>query len=103
MFNIYSFSSAVTKLLLSAFLAGGEGEVIEENGYKVLRDNDPNTTTIKAVVLSEDSEYLYLNNYYDESDHLALANDGTYKLDDVVYVTFEGEDVVEVNKSNPFQ
>lgn len=78
--------------------------IVEENGFKVLEDNNEKTTTIVAQIEDNDSDgdgYVSALNVYDDRDEVAIHKE-SYKKGDVVLITFEGDDVVSVgfNKDN---
>lgn len=79
--------------------------IVEENGWQVVQDNDPNTSTIIATVTSGDTDgdgYVLATNKYDADDIVAINKEDLEVDDEVaitlVQITFEQDDVVKVVK-----
>ncbi|MEI2465024.1 hypothetical protein [Niallia taxi] len=73
-----------------------EPTIITENGYKVIKDNDPERQTIIATVISKTSDsklYTAVNNY-DSSDTIVI--DGKFSKGDKVMITFFHDDIEKV-------
>lgn len=116
---ILAIMAIVTALYIGAvvngaieILSNGEGravasakqvEIVEEKGWKVVKDNDPNTSTVIATVTSGDADedgYITVTNIFDENDTIAIHKDELTGLTigDEVTVTFEQDDVIMVKR-----
>lgn len=80
-----------------------EPKIVTENGYKVIKDNDPDRQTVIATVISKtnDGEFYTAVNNYDSNDTIVI--DGNYAKGDKVMITFfhydiESVKIIERNK-----
>lgn len=73
-------------------------DVVKENGYMVLEDNSKSDSTIVAKITgTEGKDYNNAVNVYDKKDTIVL--DKGFKKGDIVLITFNGDDVVKVEKN----
>ena len=75
--------------------------IVEENGYMVMADNTPDTSTIVAIVEDNDSDgdsYVTAVNRYDKADEVAIIDMGLQKGDEVL-ITFLNDEVIKVQKN----
>jgi len=73
-----------------------EPDIITENEFKVVKDNDSERQTIIATVISktnDDKHFTAVNNY-DSSDTILI--DGNYSKGDKVMITFFHDDIEKV-------
>ena len=77
-------------------------QIVEENGYMVMADNTPDTSTIVATVQDNDLDgdgYVMAVNRFDSADEVAIEHMDLRKGDEVL-ITFYNDDVVKVQKNN---
>jgi co-chaperonin GroES (HSP10) len=77
-------------------------QIVEENGYMVVADNTPDTSTIIATVEDNDSDgdgYVMAINRFDKADEVAINKMDLHKGDEVL-ITFYNDDVSKVQKNN---
>ena len=73
-----------------------EHTIITENGYKVVKDNDPDRQTVIATVISKtnDGKYYTAINNYDANDTITI--DVQFSKGDKVMITFLHDDIESV-------
>lgn len=84
--------------LLTGFVAidGEKYDIVEDNGFQVIKDNDSERSTIVVKVTTGDADgdgYVLATNVYDSEDNISIDKED-YKIGDTVLVTFHG-DIVE--------
>lgn len=75
-----------------------EPHIVNENGFKVVSDSDPNRQTIIATIISKtpDKQYYSAVNAYDSSDIVTIPLSDTYATGDKVTITFFHDDIESV-------
>lgn len=71
-------------------------DIVEENGFQVIKDNDPKRSTIVVEVTTGDVDgdgYVLATNVFDSEDNISIDKED-FKIGDRVLVTFHG-DLVE--------
>ena len=80
-------------------VTGDGNTIVKENGWMVIQDSNPNTSTILATITEGDVDgdgFMAATNKYDKEDVVYIDKE-EFEIGDDVLITFEEDDVVNVS------